>query len=349
MRVAVIIVGIFEYDEYILKEVKRCYSLDNKIVDIFIYNNNTLENNEKIKNYFQNNNINIISIKSKVYTPEEKNLEPHINKRNWNINDKIKDNWEKFKKNCVDNSILNNQKLSIHVPFKSNDFFEPKISSFFQFEQIYLALNDIKKYENENKFNYDYIMKIRLDFFLVQNNFGPVHYFNDKNNILLKSYYNLKYYYDKIDEDDNYHSDEFRINNHLYWRTTKYLGGQYILNKKSYEQIEHTLDNRDKFNNIITDKFVITINDACFFSSGKNFKTFMNTIYNNFGEFYHEECKFWWTAESQFVLSILNSNLYYFDYLQNNNYYKGREMWVNDYYGTEKYFIYPSRLHIYYN
>jgi len=64
---------------------------------------------------------------------------------------------------------------------------------------------------------------------------------------------------------------------------------------------------------------------------------FMNTLYTNYGEFYDNNCNFWWTAESQFLLSILNSSLYYFDYLQNNNYYNGQEMWVNDYHGIEKY------------
>lgn len=82
---------------------------------------------------------------------------------------------------------------------------------------------------------------------------------------------------------------------------------------------------------------MITINDACFFSSGKNFKIFIKKLYDDYGEFYSNKCKFWWTAECQFLLSILNSDLYYFDYIQNNNYYRGREMWVNDYHGTEKY------------
>jgi len=54
-------------------------------------------------------------------------------------------------------------------------------------------------------------------------------------------------------------------------------------------------------------------------------------------EFYDENIKFWWTAESQFLLSILKNNLFYFDYLQNDNFYNGREMWVNDYHGIEKY------------
>lgn len=74
-----------------------------------------------------------------------------------------------------------------------------------------------------------------------------------------------------------------------------------------------------------------------FFSSGKNFKKFIKLLYEKYGEFYDENVNFWWTAECQFQLSILQSDLYYFDYLQNNNYYKGREMWVNDYHGIEKY------------
>jgi len=336
MRIAILVVGIFEYNEHILNEIKRCYSLDDTNVDVFIYNNNSQIENEKIKNYFKNNNINTIVIKSLQYNLENENKSNLIIK-NFVINDKIVNNWTKFKKNCINENIINNNKLSIHVPFKNEDFFNPHLCSFPQFEQIYLTLNEVIKYEKNNNFEYDFIMKIRLDFYLKHDKFGPIHYFNDKNDILLKSYNNLKYYYDQIDETDEYHPSEFRINNYLYWRTTKYLGGQFILNKISYDEIIHNLNDRNDFNNIIKDKFVITINDACFFSSGKNFKKFINTLYNNYGEFYDDKCKFWWTPESQFVLSILNSGLYYFDYLQNNNYYRGREMWVNDYHGIEKY------------
>lgn len=331
MKIAVIIVGIFNYDEKILNEIKRCYSLDNKDNDIYIYNNNSLENNEKIYNYFNNNNINTIIVKSNKYNKPDINLKKNI------INDKIKNIWKCFKENCEKQNIINDLSLSIHVPFKDESFFEPKLTSFEQYEQIYLALNEISQFEKNKNFNYDYIMKIRLDFYLKHDKFGPIHYFNDNNDILLKSYNNLKYYYDKIDEPDIYYPTEYRINNYLYWRTTKYLGGQFIINRNSYNKIFNYLDNRDKLNEIIKDKFIITINDACFFSSGLNFKIFINNLYNNFGEFYDKDCNFWWTAECQFQLSILNSNLYYFDYLQNNNYYNGREMWVNDYHGIEKY------------
>jgi hypothetical protein len=331
MKIAVIVVGIFNYNEQILNEVKRCYSLDNKYNDVYIYNNNSLENNEKIKNYFNKNNINTIVVKSRQYNNSDIELKKHI------IDDKIKNIWEKFKEKCKNNNFINNELLTRHVPMKCESFFEPKFISFEQYEQIYLALNEINQYENSKNFNYDYIMKIRLDFYLKHDKFGPLHYFNDNNHVLLKSYSNLKYYYDKIDEPDSYHSTELRINNYLYWRTTKYLGGQYILNKNSYDKIVNYLENKDKFNEIIKDKFIITINDACFFSLGINFKKIINNLYNNYGEMYHDECNFWWTPESQLALSILTSGLYYFDYLQNNNYYNGREMWVNDYHGTEKY------------
>jgi hypothetical protein len=325
MKIAVIIIGIFAYNERILNEIIRCYSLDYNMVDIFIYNNNTDENNIKIVDFLKKKNINVVKLKSM-----------KDNNKMFNINDKIIDNWDKFKHKCYDDNIINNN-LSRHVPFDKESFFTPKISSPHQYMQIYLAVQEIIKYENDKQFKYDYIMKIRLDFYLKHDKFGPYHYFNDKNDILCKSYDNLKYYYDKIDEEDDYHNKEFRINNYLYWRTTKYLGGQFLLNKNSYNQISDSLNDRNKFNEIIKDKFVITINDACFFSSGKNFKTVVNKIYNNYGEYYDDNCKFWWTAEPQFLLSILDSNLYYFDYLQNNNYYKGREGWVNDYHGIEKY------------
>lgn len=331
MNTAVIIVGIFKYDENILKEIIRCYSLDNKMSNIFIYNNNTQTNNDKIKNYFENNNVNIISIKSTKYNTYKKNNELY------DINNNININWKKFEEKCTNKNIINNKLSSVHVPFTNPKFFIPHKCSPHQYEQIYLALNEIIEYENMHDFKYDYIMKIRLDFFLKHDKFGPLHYFNDTNDILLKSYDNLKYYYNKIDEEDNYHPTEFRINNYSYWRTTKFLGGQYILNKNSYIEISDSLNVRDEFNKIISEKFVITINDACFFSSGTNFKKVIDSLYTHLGEFYDENIYFWWTAECQFLLAILNNSLYYLDYIQNNNFYNFREMWVNDYHGTEKY------------
>lgn len=334
MKNAIIIVGKFDYNQDILNEIKRCYSLDNTSNDIFIYNNNSLENNEKIRNYFDNNNINYVTIKSKQYS-ENKDSFNFFNTNKINI---MKSHLQKFLDRCRKKNIINNTNLTIHVPFKHEHFFnDVKLSSPEQYEQIYLALNEVKNYESIHNFEYDYIMKIRMDFFLKHDNFGPLHYFNDKNDVLLKSYNNLKYYYDKIDEADNYHPNECRINNYLYWRTTKFLGGQFILNEKSYNKISDCLNDRNKFNEIITDQYVITINDACFFSSGKNFKKFMEPLYKYYGEFYDDSVDFWWTAECQLQLSILQNGLLYFDYLQNNNYYNGRESWVNDYHGIEKY------------
>ena len=46
-------------------------------------------------------------------------------------------------------------------------------------------------------------------------------------------------------------------------------------------------------------------------SSGINFKKFIKSLYNQLGEFYDPNIKFWWTAECQFQLSILNNDLYY--------------------------------------
>ena len=331
MKIAVIIVGIFKFDENILKEITRCYSLNKSNFDIYIYNNNSIEDNEKILDYFKKNDINCISIKSCKYSKR------NVSKKENIINQKIKNNWEDFKKVCIEKNIINNSQLSHHVPMTNINFFEPHLTSSEQYEQICLALNEIENYEKEQNMEYDFIMKIRLDFYLKHDKFNPIHYFSDCNDILLKSYSNLKYYYDKIYEEDSYNLSEFRINNYLHWRTTKYLGGQFVLNKNSYDLIKDKLNNREKFNNIIKEKFFITINDACFFSSGSNFKKCMKSLYNHLGEFYDPNIKFWWTAECQFQLSILNNNLFYFDYLQNNNYYKGREMWVNDYHGIEKY------------
>lgn len=339
MKIAVIIVGKInqdiknDYFDKIMKNIIRCYDLDNENTDIFIYNNCSKETNNRLSNYFKQNKIKCL--KTIKMTDHEKICQ----EKAINCNDIIKENFNKFKKLCMDENILGNNELSHHVPFNNISFFKKNAfkSAFHQYYQIYLSLLEIINYENNNNFEYDFIMKIRPDFFLKHDKFGPNHYFNDKNHILLKSYKNLEKYYNKINEPDNYHHKEFRINNYLFWRTTKFLGGQFILNKDSYAQIKDSLNNLEDFNNKIKDKFVISINDACFFSSGVNFKKHITELFNHFGEFYDNNVKFWWTAEAQFQLSILKNNLYFFDYLQNNNYYRGTEMWVNDYHGMEKY------------
>jgi len=340
MKIAVIIVGKNNYNEYELNEITRCYNLDNPNTDIFIYNNSSKEVNNKFLKFFGKNKIKFLN------TIQGTKYEQQCNHIIHTMNDAIINNFKNFYQSCIENNIINNNTLSIHVPFKKISFFKPFKSSFYQYYQLYLSLLEIEKYEKINNMKYDYIMKIRPDFFLKHNKFGPNHYFSDKNDVLLKSYSNLKYYYDKIEEDDNYYPTEFRINNYLYWRTTKFLGGQYVLNKNSYNQVKSYLDNRELFNDKIKNDFVITINDACFFSNADNFKKFVKNLFQKYGEFYSKDVKFWWTAESQLHLSILDSNLFYFDYLQNDNYYGARYrknskwgtmMWVNDYHGTEKY------------
>jgi hypothetical protein len=331
MKIACIIVGKNNYNEYELKQITRCYDLDNPNTDIFIYNNSSKEINNKFLHFFGKNKVKFIN------TIQDTKYEQDCNYMIHTINNTIKDNFKNFYDVCVKNNIINNNNISTHVPFKNKSFFKPSKRSFHQYYQIYLSLLVIEKYEKDNNIKYDFIIKIRPDFFLKHDKFGPNHYFSDNNDVLLKSYSNLKHYYDKIEEDDNYYPTEFRINNYLYWRTTKFLGGQYVLNKNSYNQIKIYLNNRDTFNDKIKKKFVITINDACFFSNATNFKKFVKNLFQKYGEFYREDVKFWWTAESQLHLSILDSDLFYFDYLQNNNYYRNREMWVNDYHGTEKY------------
>lgn len=341
MKVAVIIVGKFlnkkvNGDVTELDEIKRCYDLDNSNTDIFIYNNCTLEMNKKLVEYFGEDKIKFIdTIK---YSFHEKICKDIIDTENLPTSS-ILVKKKQFFNDCVNEGIIGNRNLSIHVPFKDANFFNQHSfrSGFHQYYHLHNALLEIEKYEKENGIKYDFIMKIRPDFFLKHDKFGPNHYFSDKNNILLKSYNNLKYYYDKIEEDDSYHVNEYRINNYLYWRTTKFLGGQYILNKESYNQIEPHLNNRTLFNNKIKKDFVITINDACFFSNGDNFKKIIKTLFEKWGEFYTKDIKFWWTAEANLQLSIIHTGLYYLDYVQNNNYYDGIEMWVNSYHGTEKY------------
>lgn len=355
MRTAIIIVGIFKFDKKTLDNVSKCYGLlsDDEVntSDIFIYNNNDNNDNNLLLNYFGKQKVKCL--KTLKNTNEEQKCEQWVKQRLNNKNVALnKNKYLQILKSKIDYSKNNddiNSKYSKHVPFRNNpDKFVKNLQmcSPHQWYQIYLCLNEIIKYENNNNFEYDYIMKIRLDFYLKINQFSPISYFTDKNHILLKSYNNLKKYYDMITEDDKYHDREFRINNYLYWRTTKYLGGQYNLNDESYNNIKKYLvlgdtnineKHREEFNREINDRYVITINDACFFANNDNFKKLVTNVYNNYYSHFDENNLFWWTAESQFVLSIKNCDLFYFDYLQNYNFYKVREMWVNDYHGIEKY------------
>ena len=54
MKIAVIIVGQCDFEKNNLDEVIRTYSLNEKNTDIFIYNNNSLEENNKFCKYLKN-------------------------------------------------------------------------------------------------------------------------------------------------------------------------------------------------------------------------------------------------------------------------------------------------------
>lgn len=328
MKIAVIIIGKFVFDLKILSEITRCYDLSNDNTDLFIYNNCTVDVNEKLTSYYGNKIKSLKTMDIVSFTEWYRSMcdrDTRIQK------------WSVFKENCKQ-IIAYPLKHSRHVPFKTEIFFsDNKMHSPEQYYQLNMGINEVLLHESKNQFRYDFIMKIRLDFYLLNNRFGPNHYFTNTDDILLKNYFNLKKWYDRIIESDQYHLTEFRVQNYLYWRTTKYLGGQYHPNQSSYMMIENYLNDREKFNQIIKDKFIITINDAVFFGSRDNMIKICQNILNHYGDHYESGNFFWWTPESQLVLSILDENLCYFDYLQNGTYYKGDEMWVNLCYGTEKY------------
>ena len=351
MKIAAIVVGISEYNKKILDNVSRCYDLNHESVDIFIYNNNIPKENEKLRGYFGRDKIKVLkSIRDSFKEKECQEWIKGIN-NSQEFNDHknefakfIKIKKEEFWKKGMDLK----KKVSKHVPFiKDTDKFmkEFKVFSPYQWFQIYLATHEITKYENTNQFEYDFIIKIRLDFYLKYDRFNPIHYFGHKaknesfENIVLKSYDNLKKYYLKVineSQEDKYHNLEFRVDNYLYWRTTKWLGGQYVLNNKSFDNIKDVKSN-EEFNNLVRDNFIVTMNDFVFFAKGSNFKKLVDTAYNGYGKHFDKSNLYWWTPESQFIYSIFESGLNYLDYVQNGNFFKIREIWVNDYHGTEKY------------
>ena len=140
MNIAVIIVGIYKFDEKSLNEIIRCYDLKEKNVDIFIYNNNSLHQNNIIVNHFNNNNINVVSIKSCYYTNSD------INVKEFKINKNIENIWLDFKNICFKENIIN-KNTSPYVTLGDSNFFYPNIIGHEQYKQIYLGLLEIEKYE----------------------------------------------------------------------------------------------------------------------------------------------------------------------------------------------------------
>lgn len=321
----------FENHE-ILDNLTRCFNLNDENVDLFIFNNCNQNINNKLKKHFGNRIKFIESYQQHNIHHDNKLLHKKnlINEEIFNTNNNLYNQWRIENKEYL-------SKLSNHISFKNINKEIPRFRSFHQYYQLNKVLEEIKKYEEENKFKYNFIMKIRMDFFLKENSFSPNHYFQNNNDILFKDYDNLKSLYDKINEDDNYHHQEFRVNNYLYYRTTKYLGGQFVLNQESYNRIRDKLEDKEAFNNEIENNFFITINDACFFASRNNFYKVIGDLYNNYSNFYDSNIKFWWTAEAQLHLSILKNNCFYLDYIQGNNYYYGIDMWINDIHGLEKF------------
>lgn len=332
MKIAVIIVGIFDFNEQILNNVSKCYDLFSENTDIFIMNNNDDENNNKIRNYFGNKVKSVNSMRNIDLT--------EFNNLSSKDDELFKRNREIFI-NKLNNVVKPNLKFdSIHNQFTKfntvNDI--PKKNSFNQYFQTYRAIREIHDFENNNGFRYDYIMRIRLDFYLKNKKFGPNHFFNDTNDILFKDYDSIKNLYSKITEDDDYHHDYFRINNFCKLRTPKYLGGQYVLNKNSFEQIKDLRDNREEFNKKIKDKFFININDFCFFSARNNFIQTITDIVHNYDNFFNDKIMFTWLApEVQFQLGILNEGLFYLDYLQFGSSFKNGSFYEDHAFGIENF------------
>ena len=54
LKIAIIVVGKFNYNELVLKQIKRCYNIDDNNVDLYIYNNNSLDNNEQLNEIHKN-------------------------------------------------------------------------------------------------------------------------------------------------------------------------------------------------------------------------------------------------------------------------------------------------------
>jgi hypothetical protein len=337
-KTAVCLVGGLRNETYqnfdtdkIIQNLDRCYNLSDSNTDIFIFNNCDSVINQKLKEYFGD---------------RIKFMDSYQNKKNFydqeinQIKLKLNSNYEHSISNFNDWLLKNSNNLNnftSHVPFKNKDWKIPKFRSYHQYYHLIKALEKVIEYENNNNFKYEFIMKIRIDFFLKENNFSPNHYFNDCNNILLKNYDNMNKLYQLIQEEDEYDNRELRINNYLYYRTPKFLGGQYIKNTDSYTEIQNLLKNRYKFNKKIKSNFFILVNDACFFSNRNNFIKIIHSLFQNFGSFYDSKVPFWWTAEAQLQLCILKNKCFYLDYLQNNNYYYGVNMWFDSFHGCERY------------
>jgi len=303
MLIAILIVGkIKSYSKKQLSNIKYCYDLNNDNTDIFIFNNIS----ETINNRIHDNLDNIKICKTIMRNKK------HINNCNDiinNISDTIKDNYIKFK-----NLNIHNKELDTHN--------KPMKHSFHQHYQIYEGLKLIKQYEIDNNIRYDYIMKIRLDCYLENDKFGPYHYFNNNDDILFKSYKTLKNNHIKVSQLDDKH-DIYRtqnINN-----TTKTLCGQYISNEKSFDIIKDITD-KNKFNDIITQQFVILINDFCYFASASNFNKLYDNLIVKYGEYYTDKSIYYWTAESQLQQCILDTGLYYLDYNHKGIKFKGYDI-----------------------
>ena len=337
-KTAVCLVGGLRNETYhsfdkdsIVKNLDRCYNLSDPNTDIFIFNNCDTIINQKLKTYFGNRIKYITS-----YQNNKTCYDEEINKIKLTLDSNYEQSILNFN-NWLEKNSNNLIHFTNHVPFKNNNWKVPKFRSYHQYYHLLKALEKVIEYENQNNFKYEFIMKIRMDFFLKENNFSPSHYFNDCNNILLKNYDNINKLYQLIQEEDEYDKKELRINNYLYYRTSKFLGGQYIKNSKSYEEIQDLLKNRFEFNKKIKSNFFILINDACFFSNRNNFIKIIDSLFKKYGTFYNSKVPFWWTAEAQLQLCILENNCFYLDYLQNNNYYYGVNMWFESYHGCERY------------
>jgi len=331
MKIAVCLIGEKELDNEYLNFFSNCFDLNNENTDIYILNNNSTEQNFKLLKFF-GRKIKFIQNFNNLNKDEYNNL--YLNE-----NEETKINKINFLNTILsinnDQPFINNI-IKFHSIKNIDDI--PKKINFNKYYYIYTCIKEILKFEEKNNIKYDFIMKLDINFILNFNKFGPNHYFNSKNHVLFKDYQNLNRIYTKINSEDEYDSYYFIINNYCYYHTTKYLGGPYINNKKSYNYYKNYLNNNEMFNLIIKDKFFISISDYCFFAKRNNFIKIINDLTINFDTFYDENIKYnWLESEIQLFLCILKNKLFYINYEQSDCTYKDEnDIFFKTIYGTEK-------------